>query len=180
VANSELSTYLTPKVILNYSLLVGFFIFIGAIVSFLGGEIRSSSDSLSSNRTEIDRRIKVVSNIAELRGQTAEVDTAIVELRKVIPERNQIFSFPRYLEGLASQSSVAIGFNFSGDTVESTNSSAGNNDFRVSIRGNYSDVIGFIDKLEQGTFLVNLESIDVTKLDTEFSAGVGGKVYFYE
>ena len=140
---------MTPKVILNYSLLVGFFIFIGAILSFLSGEIRSSSDSLNSGRTEIDRRIKVVSNIAELRGQTAEVDAAIIELRKVIPERNQVFSFPRYLEGLASKDGVAIGFNFSGETVESTSNSAGSNDLKISVRGNYENILKFIASLEQ-------------------------------
>lgn len=177
----NIGKYFTPKVILNLSIIFGFLIFVGWVMTFLSGEISSKAEQISNHRMEINSRITAVSRLAELREAAKEAQPAIAELSTLLPTEEELVGFPRYLQNVANREGVNLSFSFQDSgSDEIDEGEIGASEFSMDALGSYNDIISFMEAVEKGDFIVSLSSVNITgtKNVSEFRANIRGVVYF--
>ncbi|MDD5710924.1 MAG: hypothetical protein PHV43_02390 [Candidatus Colwellbacteria bacterium] len=181
MAKPDFLKYLTPKTIINLSVILGFLLFVIPTLLFLGGEVAQRAASIRAQREQIDIHTRMISELTEFREASAEVKSAMIDLQTTIPPRERLFSFPQNVEQLGSDLGLAANVNFAGKEVPATGDTAGNNMFTITSKGSFDSTLSFIEAMEERReFLVSLESIDITKLEGQFNATIGGLVFFYD
>ena len=178
MAEIKLGKYFTPKIIINISIIVGFLILATWLIAVLSSELESKAQSIQEQRLEIASRIRAISELAELREAAEEAEPAIATLNNVLPKRDELVAFPRYLENLADKNKVTLGFNFIGEELEASNDKAGQSSFTIDILGGYANVLNFIEGLEEGTFLIDLNSFNIALERDGFDVELTGVIYF--
>src|SRR3989344_2914052 len=160
MAKIDAGKYFTPKVIINLSVLFGFLIFITMVLSFLGIEIKDKAQQIQDQRAEIGLRINSLSRLAELTAASKEAGPALDQLNSLLPDRDGLVAFPRYINTLATENGVDARFTFGGE-VDPTESEAGNSGFSLSLTGSYAKIMTFLEKLEKGRFVIRVETFEV-------------------
>ena len=173
--------YLTPKAIVNLSIIVGFLVFVIPTLLSLGGEVRQRATSIREQRMQIDRQTRMIAKLAEFREASSEVETAMADLQSIIPPREKLFSFPQNVERLATGAGATADVNFIGKESPATEDEAGSNTFTVTGKGNFDDTLELISALEKRReFFVSLDSINMTRLEGQFNTVINGLVFFYD
>jgi len=178
MAKIDAGKYFTPKVIINLSVLLGFLVFITMVLSFLGKEIKDKAQQIQDQRAEIESRINSISRLAELSAAAKEAEPALNELNSLLPKRDELVGFPRYISTLASESIVGEHFNFIGGEVAPTETEAGHGGFTLSITGSYASTLNFLEKLEKGRFVIRVTNLDIVSGSGSFKADIQGLVFF--
>lgn len=166
--------------ILSLSVLAGFLIFVTLIISFLGRQINDKANRISEQRAEIEGRITSISRLAELKATAKEAEPGLAELRSLLPKRDELVSFPRYVNSLSSNHSLTPRFEFQGQEIEPTDDQAGTSGFYLSLTGSYRNILSFIDDFEEGQFIIKINSFDVVaqRESSDFKAEIQGLIYF--
>jgi Tfp pilus assembly protein PilO len=180
MAKIDFGKYLTSKTIVNLSVFLGFLIFVGLIISFLGREISDKATEIRGHRSEIEGRITSIARLAELRATAKDAEPALLELRSLLPKRDELVAFPRYVESLAASHSLDARFEFRGDDTPPSEGVAGSSSFYISAVGQYRDIFTFVEAFEEGRFIVTINSFDVViqRESAAFKADLHGLVYF--
>lgn len=176
----DVGKYLTPKAILNLFILLGFLVFITMVLFTLGQEIKSKAQTIQEQRAEIESRISSISRLADLTAAAKEAEPALADLNALLPKRDDLVTFPRYIDTLASQNQVEDRFSFGGEVIAATETEAGRSSFTLSIIGSYANILGFLEQLERGRFIIKVEALDVIiqREGTSFEANIQGSVFF--
>ena len=176
----DVSKYFSPKAIVNLSILLGFLVFVSMILFFLGQEIKNKTTQILAQRAEIESRINSISKLAELTTAAKEAEPALAELNSLLPKRDELVAFPRYIGTLALESDVEDRFSFRGEEVPSTETEAGNSGFSLSVAGSYGNILDFLEKLESGRFIIRVDNFDVVlqRDNSWFKADIQGLVFF--
>lgn len=181
MAKSEFAKYLTPKAIINFSVIAGFLMFIIPTLIFLGKEVDERASTLRVNREKVGGESSTIARLASLKSASAEAEAGLAVMQKLIPPRDRLFSFPDYLEEKGDASRVTVNFDFAGGESPSGEGSAGNSPFRIASTGPFDNIVRYIESIENSnSFFVKLGAVDFTREGTQFSSGIGGLVYFYE
>src|SRR3989344_5932634 len=141
MAKIDAGKYFTPKVIINLSVLFGFLIFMIMVLTFLGREIKDKAQQIQDQSAEIESRINSISRLAELTATAKAAGPALDQLSSLLPKRDELVTFSRYIGTLATESDVEERFNFSGEEVDPTESEAGHSGFSLSIIGSYAKIL---------------------------------------
>ena len=173
-----ISDYLTPQVIVNLAVVVGFLIFIGWVLIFLGSEINDRAISISEQRAEIHVRTTSLADLASLREEAKRAQPAYTELSALLPKKDDLVSLPRYLEEIATGESLSFTFHFSGVEREFTSSQAGSSAFTINLVGGYQNIVDFVRKAETGRYVMGLDTVDIFVAKTTFGATINGVVYY--
>ena len=176
----DFGKYFTPKAIVNLFVLFGFLIFIAIILSSLGNEIESKAEAIRDQRAQIESRIRSISKLAELSDSAKEAKPALEEINSLLPNRDELVSFPRYISNLGAENNVTAAFNFRGEEVPSTEMEAGYSGFYLIITGTFPNVVSFLENLEKGRFIVRVDSFDVVlqRASSDFQADIIGSIFF--
>ena len=180
MAKIDAGKYFTPKAIVNLSILLGFLVFITMVLSFLGKEIKDKADQIQDQRAEIESHISALSRLAELGAAAKEAEPAFNELNSLLPKRDELVAFPRYIDTLATASGVDERFDFRGDEMSPTETEAGHSAFSLSITGSYANILVFLEELEKGRFIIRVDNFDVVlqRDNSLFKADIQGLVFF--
>ncbi len=172
--------YLTPKAIVNLSILFGFLIFIAIMLSSLSQEIEYKAETIRDQKAQIESRIRSISKLAELSDAAKEAGPALEEINSLLPSRDELVSFPRYISNMGTESNVTAAFNFRGEEVPSTETEAGYSGFYLIITGTFPNVVDFLENLEKGRFIVKVDSFDVIlqRESSDFQADIIGSTFF--
>ncbi|MBU2101625.1 type 4a pilus biogenesis protein PilO [Patescibacteria group bacterium] len=173
--------YLTPKAIINLSLIVGFLTFAIFTLFSLGNEVEERSSLLRAQRATIDSRTNMISRLAELRKTSVEAQSAMEVLRGALPPKAELFSFSDYLKEVGAKNDVGVEFSFTGGETLSSPDNAGYNPFRIVNNGSLNNISSFIQNIEDSNkFLVRITSVDVSQVKDTFKSTIEGLVFFYD
>jgi len=150
------------------------------VLSFLGKEIKDKAGQIQDQRVEIESRINAISRLAELSAAAKEAESAFNELDSLLPKRDELVAFPRYIDTLATESGVDQNFSFRGDELSPTETEAGHSAFTLSATGFYPNVLTFLEKLEKGRFIIRVDNFDVVlqRDSSAFKADIQGLIFF--
>lgn len=141
---------------------------------FLGWDINRRAQSIKEQRQELADRSAKLSLFAQLQNQAAQADSYLSILENILPNRDQLFDFPKELERLAKQAGLGFGFSFGSETPPGP-AQPGRLKFTVTAQGSLFKIIDFIKNAEANRFLINFESFDFSGAE----ANINGEVLFH-
>ena len=157
--------------------LVGFFIIFGQ----LEDKLSTLSSSVSSAQTSINHKAQLLADLAELKRNSGRADDYKMRMEALLPERDQLYNYQKYLEGLAIPRKLKLNFIFQGEPVAATPSTPGSASFSLDISGSIDGILLFLRDAELKTTrnVMSIENFDLVKTDTgDYRLQIAGKTYF--
>mgnify|MGYP001566694955 CR=1 FL=1 len=114
--------------------------------------------------------------VALLRGDFEQAKNYRGFLENILPQPDQLINLPRELNGLAKQNNLDLAFSF-GEAIKGTSQSPGATNFKMVVTGPLSGWINFLRGLEQGNYLVRIDSIDINYDGKANQLKIHGKVF---
>ncbi len=141
---------------------------------FLGWDINRRAQVIKEQRQELADRSAKLSLFAQLQNQSVQADSYLSILENILPNRDQLFDFPKELEKLAKQAGLGFGFSFGNETPPSS-AQPGRLKFIIAVQGSLAKILDFIKIAEASRFLINFESFDFGGTE----ANIGGEALFH-
>ncbi|MBI2033883.1 MAG: hypothetical protein HYT13_02170 [Candidatus Liptonbacteria bacterium] len=165
------------------SLIVIFIGFVGSAVAFyvLGIQLSSLSAKVAREKGLIAQRTGVVDILAELKKVAPEAEPYSRAMDSLLPTQDQLLGFSIYLDALAKNYGVSLGFNFQGETNAAQKDSPGSLGFALSLTGGLSNNLEFLKALEakSARFLFVVQNFSLNrKSGGDYNMSVQGLVFF--
>ncbi len=157
--------------------LVGFFIIFGQ----LEDKLASLSTSVSAAQANINHKAQLLADLAELKRNSGTANELKRKMESLLPERDQLYNYQKYLENLAVPRKLNFNFNFQGEPVASTPTAPGSAAFNLDISGSIDGILLFMRDAEQKTTrnIMSVENFDLVKSDSDtYRLQISGKAYF--
>lgn len=161
---------LTKKLLITLLIIA---VFLGGLV-LLGWDINRRAQTIKEQRQELADRSAKLLLFAQLQSQAAQANSYLSILENVLPNRDQLFDFPKELERLAKQADIGFGFSFGSETPPGP-TQPGRLKFTVASQGSLLKIINFIKNAEASRFLINFKSFDFSGT----GAKINGEVLFH-
>lgn len=161
-------------------ILLSFAVF-GVLSFWLESKIRQHSERASSLRTEVVNYSQALTSLAELRKRVGEVEKYRRQLETLLPAKEDLIEFPKFLEDQGRVRGVGIRFSFRGESAaEPGANQPGSIGFSIDATGSKEGLASFFRYLEGSSakFISVLDSLDVNRSGSEYRAAVVGRVFF--
>ena len=157
--------------------LVAFFVIFGQLESKLAG----LSTSASSAQASINHKSQLLADLAELKRNSGKANEYKTKMEALLPERDQLYNYQRYLENLAAPRKLNVNFNFQGEPVAATPTAPGSASFNLDISGSLDAILLFMRDAELKTTrnIVSIENFDLTREENgSYKLQIFAKTYF--
>jgi hypothetical protein len=157
-----------------------------ALFLILGGlwisqSIAAHSQQIALQRSLVTGRAKSLEVLARLKQNSREVDAYAASMARLLPEREELLNFPRWLELFGRSSQVGLNFSYQGGAIaQPTETTAGFIGFNLEVIGSMDKLVQFVDELETKSrqYLVAFDAYDFTRQNDQYRLIMTGKVFF--
>lgn len=143
----------------------------------VGWDLNEQKNTIIEKQAEISQRTGSFSALASLQQKSEEAERYSSALENVLPKYEQLFEISEELKLAAKDKKLGFGFSFTGEQ-QASEDAAGRANFTFNTQGKETDVLGFINFIENGRFLFNLASIDISRSGDGFGLSAAGQVFF--
>lgn len=157
--------------------LVAFFVIFGQLES----KLSSLSTSVSSAQTSINHKSQLLADLAELKRNSGQANEYKRKMEALLPERDQLYNYQRYLENLAAPRKLNVNFNFQGEPIAATPTAPGSASFNLDISGSLEGILLFMRDAELKTTrnIMSVENFDLTREESgSYKLQIFAKTYF--
>ncbi len=157
--------------------LVAFFV----IYAQLETKLSNLSTSVSSAQASINHKSQLLADLAELKRNSGQASEYRRKMEALLPERDQLYNYQRYLENLAAPRKLNINFNFQGEPVAATPTAPGSASFNLDVSGSMDGILLFMRDVELKTTrnIVSIENFDLTREENgNYKLQIFGKTFF--
>lgn len=157
--------------------LVAFFVIFGQ----LEAKLSSLSSSVSSAQASINHKSQLLADLAELKRNSGKANEYKRKMEALLPEKDQLYNYQRYLENLAVPRKLNFNFNFQGEPVAATLTVPGSASFNLDISGGLEAILLFMRDAELNTTrnIVSIENFDLVREDSgNYKLQIFAKTYF--
>lgn len=164
--------------IIDISVIAGSFIAFAAAIWQIGIQLSTQTSEIVRSRNLIAERAVAVAQLSELKRAAPEIAPYENTVNVLLPDQDQLFDFPRYLDSLSKIRSVNISFSFQ-NIHPSEGTAPGFAAFAMTANGSRENLIGFIKELESPSarFLVAIQSVSLSRSGTSYQANIPGRVF---
>lgn len=168
-------------------LMIGLGIIVASLVVFfivfsqLEGRLDTLSASVSAAQANINHKAQLLADLAELKRNSGSANEYKRKMEALLPERDQLYNYQRYLENLAVPRKLNFNFVFQGEPVASTPTAPGSAAFNLDISGSIDGILMFMKDAEIGTTrnIMSIENFDLTRDSSNvYRLQLAGKTYF--
>ena len=161
-------------------IIIASFLLFGSAIMWLANDIKGQSNKVQEKGTLLAGRVHSLELLADLKRNAPEVKTVGDQLNRLLPGKDNLLDFPRWLDGLSRVDKVALTFSFQGATAAAQGDQPGYVGFNMDTNGPYDNLVTFFSDLEtrSNQFLVSLDSFDFVKSDKIYRGLVLGRVFF--
>jgi type IV pilus assembly protein PilO len=138
---------------------LGIFGFWNFYVSDMQADIDIRQSRLTSLRADIARGIATARRLPEFQAQVDELETRLESLKAVLPEEKDVAEILRRVQGLATQSNLAIQ-RFTPQTQKQQTLYA-ELPYKVQAEGTYHDLGLFLDRISKFHRIINVSEISI-------------------
>jgi len=135
----------------------------GAFWNFYARDAQASIDQrraqLSKLRQEIDRGLSTAKRLPEFRAEVSSLESQLERLRAVLPEEQDVADLLRRVQGMATQSNLAI-LGFTPKAVAKKQLHA-EWPIGLKLEGNYHDVGAFLERVSKFPRIINVGDIKI-------------------
>ena len=152
---------------------IGLVLLASVAIILVGLDTKSVATEVISSKEEVNKRIKQVNELAELREEAKAASAYLPILEGSLPEKDSLFSFPDKIRSLASQNGVNVNFSFGSEGPDSIG-------YNMLINGTYAEVVAFLRVIEDIIPYASISSIDVASEGTgsRYTIKIGGNLFF--
>lgn len=147
------------------------------LIFFLKSNIGSSIVKISAQHNALAARSSSLLSLATLKGESIKADPYFSFLENILPPRDQLLSFSKELENIATKNNLEFSFTF-GEEKLSSGKEPGQISFRAIINGSYDGISNFLKGMESSRYFIDPSSVDLSKKGAIFTATINGKVFF--
>lgn len=168
------------EIIAGLIVILGSFILASGAIFWLKRDIEDRSGKIVGKRGLIVQQAGLTETIASLRANQAVAEAYRESLERLIPTKDDLFDFSKWLQSLAKNYGVGATFNFSGLEVMPTGEALGYVKFTLGVSGALQEISVFLRDLENRTdqFLTKFDSFSVKEVSGNYHVTVEGKVFF--
>lgn len=148
----------------------GLSILIIILLVVVGIDTKRVADSVLDIRGEIYSQTRQSEQIAVLREEAIRAEDRQAVLEEALPKRDELFSFPNQIGSIGSQSDVGVNLTFGGEGERQI-------EYTLVAQGSYSNIAGFVRKLEEILFM-NISSFGINQSADTYSLNLSGNVFF--
>ncbi len=147
---------------------------------WFAGDIAAQAKKVSGARFDSALQAKLVERLASLKTIATEAGGYERRLNALLPTRDELLDFPRWLEGVARVEQVAINFGFQGAAVAAQANEPGFINFSLDASAaSFGALEKFFISIERAPrFFVNFTSFDVSWNQERGRAVAQGQVFF--
>ena len=87
---------------------LGISLVLAAILSFAGSDITKRTDQIKQLRRDLLFRMQLTESLASLRKDSQQAKNYVFEIENILPNRDQLVSFPRDLSTIARQNKIEL------------------------------------------------------------------------
>ena len=135
----------------------------GAFWNFYARDAQASIDQrrsqLTKLRQEIDRGLATAKRLPEFRREVASLEAQLERLREVLPEERDVADLLRRVQGMATQSNLAI-LGFAPKAVAKKQLHA-EWPIGLKLEGNYHDLGSFLERVSKFPRIINVGDIKI-------------------
>jgi hypothetical protein len=169
------------KMWLGIGIIISSFAIFGALIFWLAGKIESDAAKAAASQTTVVNYNRALAILVELKGKESEIESYRKRLNALLPTKNDLIEFPKFLEERSRIHQVSINFSFKGgDAVEPQENRPGSVAFSLDVTGTLERLKSFFRELESGSakFVSALDSLDVNLSGDEYRVTAQGRAFF--
>jgi len=166
--------------VVSMGIIVGSFLVLGIAVTWLGNNVAERANTISGNRALIKQQAHILETFASLKKIETEVAVYKEKLHGLVPTKNQLIDFPRWVTTLEHLHGVMGTFSFQGAGTDPAPGEIGSNGFTISVTGRAENIVNFFEALEVKSpkFLSAIDSFDVAQSGSGYQVSSHGRVFF--
>jgi type IV pilus assembly protein PilO len=130
--------------------------------------IDAQRQQLATLRTEIDAGLKTAKRLPEFRKEVTKLEAQLDRLRAVLPEEQDVADLLRRVQGMATQSNLAI----RGFTPQTVSRKTMHAEWPIGLKleGTYHDLGAFLERVSKFPRIINVGNIKIKARDQQSSA----------
>ncbi|RJP45810.1 hypothetical protein C4587_00240 [Candidatus Parcubacteria bacterium] len=170
----------TRQVLLRVSAIAAIILFFGGLLFWLSDRLEARADDIAIERALEQRRVRAFELLAVLKRQSPEADSYRRTIESLVPPKDQLFDFPRWIEGLARTRNLEFDFGFQGEEIPPTDAALGYVGFALGAEGGFQDLVEFLKDVEERAprFLVEIRSMTLEEGGGSYRFSGNGRVFF--
>ncbi|MGC9046830.1 MAG: type 4a pilus biogenesis protein PilO [Minisyncoccia bacterium] len=163
-----------------FELIISFIIISALIFGFLffGKQISNYSAKIRNDNIIINQQSASIQHLGDLVTQYEQAKQYLNVLQNYIPTKDGLLNFATDLQAVASRHHLGYGFSYNG---EGATDKSGINvmNFTANVSGALTDIIAFINDLNQFNYLVIVNHVTINKTQSgAYEAPIIGQVYY--
>lgn len=158
----------------------GGFLLFAMLLAWLSSDLNRQAEKIQGARAAIATSIRSFERLADLQRGASGAARSAEALGALLPNKDELFEFPRTLDTLARINNVNLTFSFQGATVPPGPGVPGRTGFSITARGSAAAVAAFLAEIEARSqqFLLSLDALTLDRDGTEYRASGRGQVFF--
>lgn len=151
-----------------------------AVFMYIQNSIKGDLTRIHAARTVIKTSHESVKYLTELKNQAPLAEQYGAQLSLLLPKKEELLAFPKWLDGIARANNVSFKFGFQGENNPSSSGAPGNVDFSLAAEGTMENLRNFINAVESRSnrYIVDLESMNFEGNSQKYNLTSGGKLFF--
>ena len=149
----------------------GLSLLIIVLMVIVGVDTKNISQNIISTRTDMNTRMRQSEYVAVLREETLRAEPKREILEGLLPKKDELFSFPKDVTALGSQSNVGVSFDFGSE-------GDGQIDYSLMVQGSYGSIAEFIRKIEDNFVFINISTFTLISRGNDYSIDLKGNAFF--
>lgn len=149
---------------------------LAAALFIVGSDITSKITQMEKLRNDLFLRQQSFQSFTNLKQQFEQVKGYLPILNIVLPNQDQLVSFPRDIAIIANQNKISSNVSLGQENSQSTGQLR-QTDFNLVSSGKFDDFVNFLKSLENSRYFIKINTLDVVKQDDGFKGLLGGQVF---
>ncbi len=166
--------------IIGASFIASSFLVFAVAAYFLSNAITVQAQKVSDSKNAIRAHSDLIEGLANQKALSPDVKKFEQAINLILPSKDELVNFSKWLDGLSRAHSVNVSFSFNGDAVPSTGSNAGYIKFTLNISGGYANLADFVRDVElrSAKYTTSFDSFDLKRNDNSYTSVINGRVFF--
>ena len=144
-------------------------------------DIKKSSENIISSKNEMQTLRAQIVETEKFRKNYVNYKSNLGKIDQLFVDLNNPVDFIKFLETTAEKSQIILQVALPTSSQTTKQGSPDSLNFQISIKGGFLGVLDFIKKIEEGTYLIEVENLTMGNSNTESSGSlVGGKKVLVE
>lgn len=167
------------RLMIAIALTLGLILVLGATIFFLGTDIQKRAEKISLMRADLSFRTKAIESLAELRSDFDKSKPYEMQLKNMLPTRDQLVNFSRDFNVIANQNKINLNLSFQGGgQAASETATLQKTDFLITTQGSFSNLLNFLKATGKSRYFIKTNSLDLTAQGGDnFNITINGHVF---